>query len=732
MKRSTLLIFYVLIAVSFVALGARLVQMQIVDGGVYQSQADTNRIRTVQTKAPRGIVYDRNLRQLISNQPSFSVAATEADLPEDLEAQKAVFDELARLLNTQPVVTGEPDKLFEDPAVATRVVTELAAVLKVSVGELNKTLEEARKISPEAPNLLRSDLDTATAAAVAAHAGDWPGIQVMNELQYNYITRHENPIRPVTIKRNIPFETMQRVEEEHLQLPGISVVPEPVRQYSAGSFMSHILGYVGPISQEQYKEYQPADGSDVQPIYDKDDKIGQLGIESSMEAVLRGQKGLRQIEVNANQREVREIASKPPVPGQNVVLTIDSSLQQTVTHLLQDGIDAAHASTTAGGKGTGTRAGVAVVQKVQTGEVLALVSLPAYDDNLFAAGISQADFDRLNNDPDLPMFHRAIGGAYPPGSTFKMISAAAGLQDGVITRDTQIYDTGKIDVPWTYNEQVRTPYVCWKHEGHGALNVVQALQQSCDVFFYEVAGPRQTDDLGQLTRFYIRGDPNPHPFSGLGIEGLNKYMKAFGLGKATGIELPGEIDAVAPDRAYKLKLNANDFWSLGDTLFSAIGQGFDLVTPLQLNNVTATVANGGTLYQPQVVYQVLNSDGDPKPIRDFQPKVISHVPVNAEHLATVREGMRLAVSDIHKGTAYKTELKGVQIAGKTGTAEIGEVIDAAGHRRAHAWFTAFAPYENPEIAVTVLIEAGDESLEGSTFAVPVARNIFKAYFHVDE
>jgi penicillin-binding protein 2 len=209
-------------------------------------------------------------------------------------------------------------------------------------------------------------------------------------------------------------------------------------------------------------------------------------------------------------------------------------------------------------------------------------------------------------------------------------------------------------------------------------------------------------------------------------------MKAFGLGKATGIELPGEINAIAPDRAYKLKLNPNDFWSLGDTLFSAIGQGFDLVTPLQLNNVTATVANGGTLYQPQVVYQVLNSDGDPKPIRDFQPKVISHVPVNAEHLATVREGMRLAVSDIHKGTAYKTELKGVQIAGKTGTAEIGEVIDAAGHRRAHAWFTAFAPYENPEIAVTVLIEAGDESLEGSTFAVPVARNIFKAYFHVDE
>src|SRR5690349_11290647 len=296
MKRATLYLFYALLALSFVAVGARLVQMQVVDGARYQLQADSNRIREVSVDAPRGVIYDRNLRQLVSNQPAFSVAATEADLP-------------------------------EDPA----------ALLKVPVAELNKTLADARKISPEAPNLLRSDLDGATAAAIAAHKDDWPGIEVMNEVQYNYITHHDNPIHPVTVEQNIPFETMQRVEEAHLDLPGISVVSEPVRQYALGSFMSHILGYVGSIPPDQYAASLPPEGSLDPPPYDKDDKVGLLGVEASMEPALRGEKGMSQIEVNANQREVREIRSVPPVPGQNVMLTIDSALQVTVTHLLQEG-----------------------------------------------------------------------------------------------------------------------------------------------------------------------------------------------------------------------------------------------------------------------------------------------------------------------------------------------------------------------------------------------------------
>ncbi|HUS18001.1 MAG TPA: penicillin-binding protein 2 [Chloroflexia bacterium] len=731
MKRSTLLIFYGVLAISFLALSARLVQMQVIEGGIYQSKADNNRFRVLTTKAPRGVVYDRNLRQLISNQPSFSVAVTEADLPEDPEAQAGVFLTLAGLLNTAPVWTAEPDKLFADPVVAKRVIAQLAQRLNTPVNELTAMLENARKVSPETPALLRSDLDAATAALVVSHAADWPGVTVMNELQFNFITRRDRPYNPVTVKRNIPFETMQRVEEEHLRLPGVSVVPEPVRQYAAGSFMSHILGYVGPIPPDQYKESLPAEGSGDQPPYEKDDKVGLLGIEASMEQALRGSKGVREIEVNVNQREVREIRNQAPTPGQNVVLTVDSTLQMSVTHLLQEGIDAAHAGIRARGVAA-NGGGVAIVEKVNTGEILAMVSLPSYDDNLFAAGISQEDFDKLNNDPNFPMFHRAIGGGYPPGSTLKMITAAAGLQDGVIDRTSRFNDPGHIDVPLTYDETKRTPYYCWKRVGgHGELNVLQALQQSCDVFFYEVAGPSQTDARGLLTRFYIRGDPNPQLFHGLGITRMNDYMTQFGLGSQTGIELPGEINGVAPDPAYKVRRDPNDFWSLGDTLATSIGQGFNTVTPLQLTNVTAAVANGGWLYQPRIVSQILDSDGGTV-VQDFRPKLIRQIGVSQENLATVREGMRISISDPNKGTGYRTELKGVHVAGKTGTAEIGEVIDAAGHRRAHAWFTAFAPYEKPEIAVTVLIEAGDESLEGSTFAVPVARGIFKAYFHLNE
>ncbi|MGI8586593.1 MAG: penicillin-binding protein 2 [Chloroflexia bacterium] len=730
MKRSTLLVFYALIGLSFLALGARLVQMQIVEGHTYQVQAEGNRIRRVSVKAPRGIVYDRDLRQLISNQPSFSVAVTAADLPEAAGEQTAVFETLAGLLHTAPVVTGVPYKMLAGDIRAAQIITGLAALLNVPPAGLVSAIEDGRKVSPADPALLRRDLSPQLAAAISAHAKDWPGIEVMNELQYNYIIRSDRPFLPVTVKSNIPFETMLRVEEEHLRLPGVSVVPEPYRQYSFGSFMSHILGYVGPIPEDQYKASLPPDGSGDPSLYERDAKVGLLGIEASLEPVLRGTKGAREIEVNSHQREVREISNQPPTPGQNVVLTIDSALQISVTHLLQAGIDQAHAATAAHAV-TSVGGGVAIVEKVQTGEILAMVSLPSYDDNLFAAGISQEDFDRLNSDPNSPMFDRAIGGAYPPGSTFKMITAAAGLQVGVVTPQTQIFDPGHIDVPLTYDENSRTKYYSWNRTGLGSVNILQALQQSSDIYFFEVAGPGQKDAAGNMTRFYMPGNPRPQYFNGLGITRFYPYMAEFGFGSPTGIRLPGEVAGVAPNPDWKISHYPNDNWSLGDTLSTAVGQGFDLATPLQLANATAAVANGGTLYQPQIVRRILESDGGTV-VQDFQPNVIRHIHVDPANLALIREGMRMAVADPAKGTAHKADLQGVHIAGKTGTAEIGDVIDAQGHRRAHAWFTSFAPYENPEIAVTVLIEAGDQSLEGSTFAVPVARAIYKAYYHLNE
>ncbi len=517
MRRSAFFLFYAFLAISLVALMARLFQFQIVQGTVYQAEADGNRIRRMTVEAPRGIVYDRNLRQLISNQPAFSVAVTEADLPEDPTAQEAVFAALADFLNTGPVVTAVPDDLYADPSGAARVIEQLAAVLKVPVSDLQTLLDTAKRVSPAAPNLLRRDLDAATVAAINAHLAQWPGIAVMNELQYTFITRRDSPIRAVIVARDIPFETMERIEAAHLSLPGVTVVPEAVRQYSLGSYMGQILGYVGLIPPDEYAASLPPEGSGEPAPYEKDDKVGLVGIEASMESVLRGQKGVREIEVNANQREVREISSQPPVAGHNVVLTIDSALQISVTKALQAGILAAHPTSSVGG-------GVAIVEKVQTGEILAMVSLPSYDDNLFASGISQQDFDQLNHDPNNPLFDRAISGAYPPGSTFKMLVAAAGLQTGKITPQTTWFDPGHIDVPLSYNENQRTAFNGWNRAGLGTLDIVGAIQESCDVCFYEVAGPAQLDVLGKPTRYYNPGDPNPHLFSGLGIDLLHKYM----------------------------------------------------------------------------------------------------------------------------------------------------------------------------------------------------------------
>jgi penicillin-binding protein 2 len=502
----------------------------------------------------------------------------------------------------------------------------------------------------------------------------------------------------------------------------VSVVPESQRQYVDGSIFSQILGYEGPISEEQYAAAVPTDDSDstAVPLYDKDDKIGQTGVEASMEDVLRGQKGVAQVEVNANQRIVRELSHTDPEPGNNLILTIDSALQYSVTQALQMGLNSAR-----------VQVGAAVVLKVNTGEVLSMVSLPSYDNNWFAGGITQAQLDTLN-DPNnkQPMYNNALSGSFAPGSTFKMITAAAALQEKVVGPTDLINDPGHIDVPTDWDEKTRNTYRCWKADGHGPINIIQALEQSCDVFFYQMAGPRQEDALGKLLRFYNPRSSTPQYFNGLGIARLDTYMEDFGLGAKTGIDLPGEGTGVVPNGDYKLEANPeNGSWALGDTLQAAIGQGFDLVTPLQLANVTAAVANGGTLYKPQVVQQIIKNDGGTI-VRDFKPEVLRTVPVSAENLAYIRQGMRDAVSGVH-GTAKKTDLKGVQVAGKTGTAEFGEPLPGLGVRAANAWFVAFAPYDKPEIAVVVLIKGEAATLEGSTFAVPVARDILKAYFHVD-
>jgi penicillin-binding protein 2 len=720
---------YVAMAAMFVLLVGGLFRMQVLEGGNYKAQAQENRERTVTQKATRGIIYDRTGKRLVVNNPSYSVVALPSELPDfncvtkQLE-DDTVFKELAALLGKLDVIAVRPADLATDDI--GKVANLLSVPLKIENKILKEELLKIKNANPESSNLfaLRKEVPADVAEALRAHEKEMPGVSVYNELQFNFLTRFSKCISPVVVARAVRHpEDVQLVEAEKAKLRGISVQPDPVRAYPEGPLFGHVLGYVGPISRDQYDT--------AQNIYEPDDKIGQTGVEASLEEELRGVRGVEEVLVNSQEQIVSRIGSQQPVTGNNVMLTFDVDLQRKVATALQDGITKAK-----------SKAGVVIVMRVDNGQVLSMVSLPSYDNNLFSGGISQADFDRLNNDPNLPMFHRAIGGAYPPGSTYKMITAAAALEEHVLNRNTKFYCPGFIEVPYTWSEATRNPFRDWKQAGHGTLNVIDALTVSSDVFFYIAAGPRQadrrirrSDGTEQViwTRYYTPNAKEPTEFDGLGIERLNRYASAFGLGKRTGIEIPGEVSGIAPEPNWKIGVDPTSPWSLGDTLVTAIGQGYNLMTPLQLVNVTAAVANGGTLYQPQVVLRV--DDWSGKTLRDFQTKEIGKVPVSEENLEIVREGMRESVRNKDKGTAHRISLKSIEVAGKTGTAEIGDVIRVENGkeiRASHAWFTAFAPYDKPEIAVVVLLEAGEESLEGATYAVPVTDEILKAYFGVKE
>ncbi len=719
--------FQVGLVLIFCVLAVQLYRMQIIEGQTYNQQAKGNRERVVYTAASRGIIYDRDGIRLVANDPSYSIAITPADLPDPnlpggADERTRVFSDLARILGTHDVIAVTPQDL---PAGKLgEVANRLSVILQTPADNLRTPLN---KIMGDAPKnaglfLVRSDLTPEQSAAVNAQKDNLPGIRVLNELEFNFISRFEKWLIPVTVKRGVDYTTMLKVDVARPNLPGVVVIPEPVRRYTGGPVFSHLLGYVGIIDPMEYKAAVTQQDGDTPPVYTLDDKVGKTGIEATLEDQLRGIKGVSRVVVNSEERVVTELGSSPPITGNNVTLTIDARLQVSVTQALADGLTKANA-----------KAGVALVMRVDNGQVLSMVSLPSYDNNLFSSGIKQADFDSLNNDPVLPMFNRAIGGAYPPGSTYKMVTASAALQEGIVTPDTTVSCPGYIEVPTTYNESRRNIYRDWAPGGHGTINIIQALTQSSDVFFYIMAGPRQKDDRGNYTHYYTPYAAKPIEFNGLGIQKLHSYAQAFGLGSRTGIELPGEVAGIAPDPAWKVANYPDNPWSLGDTIVTAIGQGYDLVTPLQLINITSAVANGGTLYKPQLVLKVTDPSG--KVVSDYQPHVLGHVPVSPDNLALVREGMRQVVADKRNGTAYRMTLSSIAVAGKTGTAEYGEELtDSQGHKykRSHAWFTAFAPYDNPQIAVVVLIEGGNQSLEGSTYAVPITDQILKAYFHVSQ
>lgn len=631
------IVFRAFVIVSFALLAFQSWQLQIVRGEQHLEEADRNRFRLVSIDAPRGVIYDRQGRLLAGNRPSFSVSVVPADLPEEEEGH---------------------------------VLRRLSSLLGVPVSSHGAEASEVRSLD-------RSHL---------SNPEDYQREPQMSELVEAGRTA---PFVPVPIKSNVPRDVAFIIEEERLDLPGVIVELEPLREYISSTLVSHVVGYVGHIPEEEVDSYVGREDAD----YDPNDIVGLTGVELTFEDELRGRKGQRHIEVDVTGREIRTIGPPvEPVAGHNLVLTIDLELQRVVEQALANGL-----------KKADSESGVAIAMDPRTGEILAMVSLPSYDGNLFIGGVSEERFAELSEDPRHPLVNHAISGQYPPGSTFKVVTAAAALEEEVVDRTSLIFCPGTIWIPHRFapdDPELAQPFNCWAKKGHRSINMVQAIAQSCDIYFGVVAGGYQE-------------------FEGLGQEALHNYAVLFGLGRPTGIELPGESAGLVPDETWK-RLTYGETWVTGDTYNVAIGQGFILSTPLQILNATATFANGGTLYRPQIVREIKDADGNL--VRAFRRERIRELPVSPETIATVREGMRGAVA---YGTAWGANLGGVAVAGKTGTAEYPGRRDWEGNLPTHAWFTAFAPFNDPEIALVVFVEGGGE---GNLVAVPIADEILRYYF----
>ncbi len=482
---------------------------------------------------------------------------------------------------------------------------------------------------------------------------------------------------PAIIKADISRDDALTLMELEPLAPGLKVMVEPTRKYVTGQLMSHLLGYVGPLSAEEYDSLEG---------YLYQDFIGKSGVESSYEEVLRGQLGKKLVEVDASGREIRTIDEKRAVDGSNVVLSVDAELQKKTAEVLQQYSGASQNA-------------AAAVMDVKTGEVLAMVSLPSFDNNIFSGQVSEDKLRELIDSPGKPLVNHDLSEQYPPGGTFDTIVGAAALQEGVAKPDTKITSRGYITVQNEFDPNVVYIYPDWK--ALGPLDFYGGLAMSSNVYFYYLAGGKSDEN-----------------FAGLGQDRLARYARAFGLGEPTGIDLPGESPGLIPDAAWK-ETAVGEPWALGDTYSLGIGQGYIGSTPLQVLTAICAIANGGDLVTPHVMKEV--KDGHGSILSGYQANVRGKVPVDAANLDVVRQAMRKSVTE---GVAKSATVNGISVAGKTGAAEFGPQRDDGKHDT-HGWFVGFAPYENPEVAVVVFLQNGT----GVSDASPAASQILDFYFH---
>ena len=660
-------ILTIIVYIIGIILIVKLFELQIVKGASYREVSNTRLSRESILEASRGEILDRSGNVLATSASLFNIEMykTKSD---DETVNKCILN-LIELFESNQVSYPNNFPVNDE---CTGYTIEGDSLKKWLAGY---KLAENTKVEDTIAYFVKRYGITNT---------DIKEVRKIISIRYEMSTKGYSSTRPLSLAEDVSREVVAQISERNSDFPGVTITTQSSRKYNYGSLASHILGYIGKISEKEYNEEQD--------IYENDDYVGRTGIESLFEKYLRGKKGKEEIEMTVDGTVTGETVTKDPEQGSTVVLTIDSKLQEVAETALKNNIEKIRN----GGFSSryDAKGGCVAVIDVHSGEILAMASCPDYDPNSWVGGISVADYNKIKENNAL--FNKAVSGSYAPGSIFKMVTALAGLETGAISTTEKINDTG---IYTRYKDyQPRCWYYNSYHRGHGYLNVSGAIEKSCNYFFYET-GNR------------------------MGIDTLDKYANYFGLGRKTGIELPSETAGTlaSPDAAKKL----NETWSAGQTLQASIGQSYNSFSPIQLVKYIGMVANGGNKINPTLIKRILNADGTESSkaeINQYVKESLGLQDDNSENLTfsqsninAVLEGMRSVTEE--GGTASSVFKNfNIEVGGKTGSAEAGSNVNA--------WFAGFAPFNDPEIAVVVMVENGGHGF----YTAEVAREIIAEYF----
>lgn len=645
----------------------QLFNLQIVKGQEYRKQSNTRLTRETTIKAARGNICDRNGNKLVSTKMEFNLELYKTKI-DNKTLNKTILDMINILdKNEDTYIDNLPIKV--EPFEFVGSDETIQSWKKTNKIQENLSAEECFYKLKQKYEIIQENVQDAR--------------KIMG-IRYEISSKGYSSTKTVELAKNISRTSMLEISEKNSNFPGINIVTVPTVAYNSGTLASHILGTVGKITQPELEE---------KTNYDINDIIGKTGIQYVFEEYLKGKDGIKQIDMAVDGTVTDEYTEKEAVSGSDVILTIDANLQKVAEEALKEDIE----KIASGGfaEKSNANAGAVVVMNVKSGEVLALASYPDYEPQLFVEGISTEKYNEYVNSTEKPLFNRAISGAYAPGSTFKMVTAIAGLETNKITptekiNDIGVYPRGHHPVCWYYTSF---------HSGHGYLNVSEAIKHSCNYFFYE---------LGYR----------------MGIDTLSKYASYFGLGRKTGIELQGEA---VGDLATREKVEKqNKEWYLADTLSAAIGQSYNNFTPVQMAKYISMLVNGGNPIDVSIVKNIINIDGQEvskQEINEFvnkklnlQDEKVENLNMKKENIKAVLEGMRGVTSE-SGGTAYSTFKNfEIEVGGKTGSAQTGNGTNG--------WFVGFAPFDDPEIAVVVLVENGGHG----GYTAEVAKKIIAEYF----